>query len=123
MVSGYVASSREDETAGGPGPAKENHAKEDTVLRLVKGTCQYLKGGVCTVHGGGANKKWKPAGKERIVGEDRTVMWKTRRTVYYMCEEKGGLIQARLTLNDRGDVAVERSIWDVQTVQWGKRED
>ena len=51
--------------------------------------CVHGRGGVCSIHGPGAKKKWRPLGKTRVMGDDGELRWKSNREVYYVCAEVG----------------------------------
>ena len=49
-------------------------------------SCEYLPGGVCTIHGGGAVRHWRPIGKTCMRGDNGEMKWKTERETYYVCD-------------------------------------
>ena len=51
---------------------------------LKRPKCEYLRGGVCKEHGGGAIKKWKPT-KTTVVGEDGLETVRRGRKEFYAC--------------------------------------
>ena len=59
--------------------------KDDKRKTLMGEHCHYRRGGVCTEHGPGAKRHWKPTWK-KTVGRGGRVQYEYTRTYYYTCD-------------------------------------
>ena len=67
------------------------------LLTLDK-TCEYLRGGLCVVHGTMGTKKFR-GGHKIVIGRGGKKVKRYQRSNYYVCEPReGGVIQQRLSL-------------------------
>ena len=84
--------------AAAEGAGMANLDRTAGARRPSTGPCVYKKGGVCSLHGPGARRRWKPV-RTREVGADGAVRMKTTRLYYYECDvgDKGVRRQNKLS--------------------------
>ena len=97
------------------GGADQARTENNVVRRVVinglrrERTCTYLTGGICTVHGAGATKNWKPK-MIRKKGPDGKYKMRMTKEIYYVCVNnigRGARIQTRISFGAVLDIGQE----------------
>ena len=95
--------------------ADQARTENNVVRRVVinglrrERTCTYLTGGICTVHGAGATKNWKPK-MIRKKGPDGKYKMRMTKEIYYVCVNnigRGARIQTRISFGAVLDIGQE----------------
>ena len=83
---------------GAVGGVKDIPQSRSVGMLTLDKTCEYVRGGHCLVHGGGATRKFR-GGHKVVVGRGGGRTKRYQRSYYYVCEPReGGQIQPRLSL-------------------------